>query len=338
MVATRVVLAPSTTDHSGNLMSSTQKHSVSVKDRAKSAVSMISRSYDRFDEVEGFRLGAAFSYYATFAIFPLILLMVTLVGYVIGDNATVRDKILSSVASADPSVTGTIEQTLVSMQDGSAQKTSAIIGLVSLFISASGAFVELDFALNKIWNVTPRKGEGIVGSVKVFLQERLAGLACVVGVGLFLVLTLVMGALVGVVERHTSVPKILLELGSFFISITLLTGAVSSAFHFVPRSRPPFRDIIPGAFVTALLLVALKALFATYLSKLTSYSAYGVAGGVLALATWIYLSAQIIYFGAIATCVHCEDHGCPAAMTKGGKQADEKRPPSRPKMEPSPAE
>ncbi|MDB4944914.1 MAG: Inner rane protein YihY, formerly thought to be RNase [Labilithrix sp.] len=293
----------------------------SMKERAKRVVSLLSKSYDRFDEVEGFRLGAAFSYYATFAIFPLILLMVTLVGYVIGDSAVVRDRILSSVASADTAVTGTIEQTLVAMQDASAQKTSAIVGLVSLLISTSGAFVELDFALNKIWKVTPRKGVGVVGSIKVFLAERASGLACVLGVGIFLVASLVMGACVGVVERHTALPKIVLELGSFVISITLLTAAVTAAFHYVPRSRPAFRDVVPGAFATALLLTALKAIFATYLSKLTSYSAYGVAGGVLALATWIYLSSQIIYFGATATRVHCEERGCACAKNAPGAQA-----------------
>jgi len=56
-------------------------------------------------------------------------------------------------------------------------------------------------------------------------------------------------------------------------------------------------------------LTILKELFASFLSGLTSYSAYGVVGGVLALATWIYLSSQVIFFGAQLTRVHAEKLG-----------------------------
>jgi uncharacterized BrkB/YihY/UPF0761 family membrane protein len=74
--------------------------------------------------------------------------------------------------------------------------------------------------------------------------------------------------------------------------------------------------VIGGAVLTTVLLTVLKAVFALYLSHLTSYSAYGIVGGVLALATWIYLSSQIIFFGATLTRVHCEMTGCPAAAQR----------------------
>jgi uncharacterized BrkB/YihY/UPF0761 family membrane protein len=65
--------------------------------------------------------------------------------------------------------------------------------------------------------------------------------------------------------------------------------------------------------LTTVLLAVLKTVFAAYLANLTSYSAYGVVGGVLALATWIYLSSQIIFLGATLTRVSCELDGCRAA-------------------------
>ena len=307
----------------------------SIVTRAKNVVALFSKTYERFDEVEGFRLGAAFSYYATFAIFPLILLTVTIIGYFVGDNAEVQQKIFAAIGSADKAVTDTIGQTLTAMQDQTARKTAAIVGLVSLFISASGAFVELDFALNKIWRVAPRKSSGIKGAIKVFLEERLTGLMCVGGVGRFLVLSLIVGTLINVIERHTAIPALLLEIGSFIVGLSLLTAAVAAAFHFVPRSRPPFRDVLLGAFVTTLALTGLKAIFALYLSKLTSYSAYGAAGGVLALATWIYLTSMIIYFGATLTRVHCENIGSPAARERDDVSSSGGLPR---KLEPSPAE
>jgi membrane protein len=280
---------------------------------------LFSKSADRFDDLEGFRLGAAFSYYSTFAIFPLVLLTVTVIGYVVGDDAPTRDRILASLGSFDPSVRNVLDQTLTSMQQSSgARKTSAIIGIVSLLFSASGAFVELDYSLNKIWQVKPRCGQGIRGKVSVFLHERLSGFACVAAIGLFMLVSLVsssvLSALAG--RMHTKLTPALLQGAELATSLVLLSLVFAAAFHFIPRSRPPFRDVIGGAVLTTVLLTILKAVFALYLSHLTSYSAYGIVGGVLALATWIYLSSQIMFFGATLTRVHCELTGCPPARAR----------------------
>ena len=289
-----------------------------TKKRLKFLGDLFSKSYDRFDDLEGFRLGASFSYYATFAIFPLLLLTVTVVGYVIGDSETVRARILGSVANADRLVTDTISQTLTAMGDSVARKTSVVVGLVSLLFSASGAFVELDFTLNKIWQEKPRVGMGLRGKARVFLHERLWGFACVAVIGLFMIVSLVASSVLGVIARHahSKLTPALLQTAEVGVSIVLLSMAIAATFHFVPRSRPPFMDVIGGAVLTTVLLTALKAFFALYVSHLTSYSAYGMAGGVLALATWIYLSSQIIFFGATLTRVHCEMTGCPAAQAR----------------------
>lgn len=266
----------------------------------------MTKSADRYDDIEGFRLGAAFSFYLTFAIFPLVLLLVTLVGYVFGDPGPARDSILAWAAAADPSVRAVMDQMLSSMaRTSGARATSAVIGLVSLLFSASGAFVELDFTLNKIWKVAPRRGVGLIGKVAVFAHERLAGFACVAGLGVFLIASLVGGSTLAALAATIRLPG-LFQAAELAASMTLLSLAVAAAFHFVPRSRPPLRAVLGGAVVTTVMLTVLKGVFAFYLSHLTKYSAYGVVGGVLALATWIYLSSQIIFFGATLTRVHFE--------------------------------
>ena len=278
-------------------------------ERARFLGALFAKTADRFDELEGFRLGAAFSYYATFAIFPLILLTVTVVGFLIGDDAPARDRIVAAVGSADASMRSIIDQTLAAMQQSrGARKTSAVIGVLSLLFSASGAFVELDESLNKIWKVKPRTAKGVAGKIGLFMHERLSGFACIAGVGLLMLASLVASSTLGFVAHNAnySVTPALLQTAELVISIALISAGLAAAFHFVPRSRPPFRIVAPGAVLTAVLLAILKGVFALYLSRLTSYSAYGIVGGFLALATWIYLSSQIIFFGATLTRVHCE--------------------------------
>ena len=290
-------------------MSATGTLSSTTRQRLRFVGALLSKTADRFDDIEGFRLGAAFSYYATFAIFPLVLLTVTVVGFVIGDDGPARDRIVGALGGADASVRTVIDQTLTTMQqsDG-AKKTSAVIGTVSLLFSASGAFVELDSTLNKIWKVTPRTGRGVAGKIALFLDERVYGFVCVAGVGVLLLASLVESSMLSFLARGAEyrLTPALLRIGELATSIALLAVGLSAAFHFVPRSHPAFRHVIPGAALTAALLTVLKSVFALYLSRLTSFSAYGVVGGVLALATWIYLSSQIVFFGATLTRVHCE--------------------------------
>jgi membrane protein len=286
-----------------------------AKEHGRFLVELFSKSAARYSDIEGFRLGAAFSYYSTFAIFPLLLLTVTVVGFVIGDDPSTRDRILSSFGISDPSVRTVVEHTLASMQrSGDSRKASAIIGLVTLLFSASGAFVELDSSLNKIWKVDPRSGKGIVGEVVIFLRERLAGFACVAGIGLFMIVSLAAASVLHAVsmEAHGKWLLAVLQAFELMTSIALLSALFAAAFHFVPRSRPKMRDVIGGAVLTTVLLTILRAVFALYLANLTSYSAYGIVGGVLALATWIYVSSQIIFFGATLTRIHCELTGPPA--------------------------
>lgn len=284
------------------------------KKRLKFVIGLFSATADRFSQVEGPRLGAAFAYYATFSIFPAILLGVTVFGFILGDDAPARERLLDAIGT--PGSREILAKTLVTMQESrSARGVSAIVAFVTLLFSASGATVELDNALNKIWCVPPRKSKGIVGSVKVFLHERLAGLAIVIGLGLALLTSLIGSSVLSAIaatartQLHTPLWPALLRTAELVFSISLIALVFTLAFHFIPRNRPRFRDVVGGAVLTTVGLTILKELFASFLSGLTSYSAYGVVGGVLALATWIYLSSQIIFFGAQLTRVHAEKLG-----------------------------
>lgn len=287
-----------------------------MKKRLHFLFELFKKTGERWSKVEGYRLGASFSYYATFSIFPLLLLAVTAIGFVIGDDAPARERLLGAVGGAGAPVREVLDKTLSVMQEHSAARgRSAVIALFGLLFSASGAFIELDTTLNRIWCVPDRKSEGVVGTIKTFLVERLSGFIIVAGIGLTLLASLVTSSIFSAIAERARVlndgrwlPAILraTEQGA---SLVLLSSVFVAAFHFIPRSRPPLRDVVGGAVLTTVMLMILKEVFATYLSKLTSYSAYGLVGGFLALATWIYLSSQIIFFGAQLTRVHAEMMG-----------------------------
>lgn len=279
-----------------------------MKEKLRFLGRLFGTAIDRFTEVEGPRRGAAFSFYALFSIFPLILLAVTVVGLLIGDDVSARNRLLEAFAT-EPSIRGVIDQTLAAMQDSrSGRGVAFFVGLASLLFGASGALAELNVSMNRIWGIPDRKTTGILSSVLEVGRERLTGLALVLAIGLSLLASLVTSAVLAGLAEHApwSIGPPLLQGAEVAASLVLMTIVFAGTFHLIPRSRPPIRDVVPGAFLTTVGLSILKVVFAIYLSKLTSYSAYGVFGSVLALATWIYLSAQVIFFGAQVTRVHCE--------------------------------
>lgn len=271
-------------------------------------VELFSTTLDRFTENEGFRLVAAFSYYATFSIFPLLLLATTVVGFILGESNETRDRLLDAIANDGSPVREVVDRSLAAMQASrSARGLSAVLGLATLLFAASGAFVELDAALNKIWCVPIRRTTGIGGSIRLFLHERLSGFAIVAAMGLSLLVSLVASSILQRVAasatKALSIPlwPAIMRTAEVALSLGILATGFALMFHLVPRSRPPLRVVAPGAFLTTVGLMVLKELFASYLGNLTSYSAYGVAGGTLALATWIYLSTIVVFFGAQLT-------------------------------------
>ncbi|MBX3261370.1 MAG: YihY/virulence factor BrkB family protein [Labilithrix sp.] len=287
-----------------------------VRNRVRFLVELFSDTAERFSDNEGYRLGAAFSYYATFSIFPLLLLSITIVGFVVGDSASARERLLEAIASPGSPVRDILDRTITAMQENrSARGLSTIIGVGTLLFGASGAFVELDASLNRIWCVPRRESKGLAGSIRVFVLERLSGFAIVLGLGLTLLVSLITSSMLSFVvgraqeEVSTAMWPAVARTLDLALSMALLAAVFTAAFHLIPRSRPPMRIVARGALLTTIMLSALKELFASYLSHLTSYSAYGVAGGVLALTTWIYLSSMIILFGAQLTRIHAEKVG-----------------------------
>jgi membrane protein len=291
----------------------------------------------RWSDAEGPRLGASFSFYATFSIFPLLLLALTVVGYIIGDDASARGRLLAPFVGPAREM---LDRTLTAMQEHSSSRgISAAIGLASLLFSASGAFVELDTAINRIWCVPPRKSEGVVGTIRTFALERLSGFAIVAMLGLTLIASLVGSSLLGALADRAhngldlAIVPAIAHAAELAFSIALLSAVFTATFHFLPRTRPPIRDLVGGAVLTTVMLTILKEVFASYLSRLTSYSAYGVAGGVLALATWIYLSSQIILFGAQLTRIHAEMAGSVGACDENQDRSARHSPPRPPAPE-----
>ncbi len=257
------------------------------------------------------RLGASLAYYALFSIFPLLLLCVTAVGFVLGEGPEARAHILTSVARGSfPEIGPLLDQTLQSMQaHRAARGIGAVVGALTLMIGASGVFSELQASLNAIWRVKQVHRGGVWHAVLGSIKAKALSLLVVIAALIALPLSLVVSATVDLGASGTTGIRILGRLVDMAASLGLLALLLSAMYRIVPQTRVAWRDVFGAALLTSALLAALRSLFSWMLSHLVSYSAYGAVGGMLALLTWIYIVGLVLFYGAEFSRVYAERFG-----------------------------
>ena len=186
---------------------------------------------------------------------------------------------------------------------------AATIGIVTVLVGASGAFVELQDALNQIWRV-PRRPESIwVGAIR----KRFWSFGLVLCTGFLLMLSLVSSAALGaagkLMEHLLPKPVFLVEAVDFLLSFGAITLLLAMIFKFVPDTEVAWSDVWIGAALASLLFTIGKALIGFYLVRSTVASAYGAAASLVILLVWIYYSAQMLLLGAEVTHVYANKHG-----------------------------
>jgi membrane protein len=274
--------------------------------------SVVYESVDRWTTIEGPRRAAALSHYALFSLFPAMLLALTIFGFVLGDEAATRERMLDSLGSAMPrGLRGVLDETLTSFQQSrSARGVSAVVSVLGLLFTTTGAFVELESALKRTFGVKPRPTCTLEEIVRDFFRSQLVGLALFLAFGIVVLASVVLGFVVdsleSVVPTGGADLRGLWRLVEAAGSLALFAGALGLLFRVTSERRLSWPALLPGAAITTTFFYALKRLFSFYVAKLTSYSAYGIVGVVLMLATWIFLMSNLLLFGAQLTVVLAE--------------------------------
>ena len=252
------------------------------------------------------RLGASLAYYTLFALSPVLLVATSIAGLVFGPEA-VRGEIVGQIQCL---VGHQGAQAVQAMLESAARPSSSIpatiIGLITLFLGATGAFLELQTALNAIWRVKPRPG----ANVRDFVVQRLISFGLVVGVGFLLLVSLLVSAALAALSRYLGqlLPTLTAfwEAGNVLVALFVITLLFAMVYKVLPDVRLRWRDVWVGALVTAGFFSVGKQLIGLYLGTSSVASSYGAAGSVVVLLVWVYYSAQVVLLGAEFTRFYVE--------------------------------
>jgi membrane protein len=194
---------------------------------------------------------------------------------------------------------------------------ATIVSVVMLLIGASTVFAALEEALQQVWGGRDAVSHGW----RPFLRSRLLSFGFILAIGFLLLvsltLTTALTALRGFVTSHFEGMVTLFAGVDFLLSVALGTGLVALMYRYLPAKRLPWRQVLIGALVTALLFHLGRWGIALYLSRATQPTAYGAAASFAALLLWLYYSAQIFLFGAEFTACLGRSRKPPPLMAAG---------------------
>ena len=258
---------------------------------------------------DALRLGASLAYYTLFAIAPILLVATAIAGMVFGAEA-VRGEI---VGQLDQLLGREGALAVQSLLEGASQRragvVATVIGSIAFTAAATGAFLELQLALNTIWRVKTKPGV----NVRAFLIDRLRSFGLVVAIGFLLMVSLAvtaaLAALSAWLSRLSPGMPIVWSGVSIVVSLVVTTGLFALLFRFLPDVHLHWRDVSTGAFVTAALFTIGQQLIGLYLGQSSMASSYGAAGSMMILLLWVYYSCQILLFGAEFTRVYADRRG-----------------------------
>ncbi|GLB49087.1 YihY/virulence factor BrkB family protein [Neptunitalea lumnitzerae] len=272
--------------------------------------SLLKKSAIAFFDDKGLKLSASLSYYTTLALAPLLILVMSIVGFFFGKDA-VKGHIFYEINNLIGSDAALQIQDILKDLELSGQTTTAItISIITLLITSTTVFSEIQDSINMIWKI---KAKPKKGWLKI-LKDRLLSSSLIIGIGFLMVISLILnGILVALNEylkSHFPHITVLLFNGiNIALTFSVLSLLFGTVFRVLPDASISWKDVRVGAFFTALLFMVGRYFILLYIQTSGAGSAYGAAGSVIVLLVWLYYTAAILYFGAEFTKFYANSSG-----------------------------
>lgn len=278
-------------------------------------------------------MGAALSYYSVFSLAPLLFIVISVAGLIFGAEAA-RGEVFGQLQGLmGDEAAAAIEAMLAGLRTPERGVTSALIGVLVLFVGATTVFGELQDALDRIWRVPARERQGGFFGLWGLLRARMLSFGMILGIAFLLMVSLVMSAAISALGKWWSGAfgewELLLQAVNALVGYAMTTVVFALIYKYIPRVAVSWRDVWLGAAVTALLFTIGRTLIGLYIGKSGIASGFGAAGSVAIIFVWVYYSAQIFLLGAEFTHVY--------ATRCGSRQGDPplRRPPPQPTRTPA---
>lgn len=276
----------------------------------KNGLYLLKATFQEWWQDDPFRLASSVAFYTIFSLAPILTISVALASLVFSQEharAQIEQQIEMLTGGEGAAV---VRQAL----EGAARiggNPAAIAGaLIAILVGSTAVFVNLQSALNQIWDVTAAPGRSMW---KGLIRDRLRSFGIVLAFGFLLMVSMVVSALISgaqqiLAERVEGIAW-LWRLMDSLVSFGILSLLFAAIYRYLPDVQIAWRDVFVGALITAALFTLGKYLIGLYLGQVAIGSTYGAAGSFVVFLIWIYYSILISFLGAEFTQVYSRQYG-----------------------------
>jgi membrane protein len=274
---------------------------------------LVSRTFWQFFLDNCFQMAAALAFYTIFTLPPLLVMAMSVAGAVFGD-AVARGEINEQVQYLVGSEGARQVNTLIENAQRPALGFSitTFTGIIAFLIGVTGAFVQLQYSLNRVWEVQPSPNSSAYWDL---VKKRFMSFGMVLVIVFLLLVSLVVSALLtafgkylGYIMPSENYAGLIrwANIGVSYVVIAFLFGLI---YKVMPDATVAWKDVIVGAVVTAVLFAIGKYLIGLYLGNTDLFSVYGAAGSFALVLVWVYYASLILFLGAEFTQVYASLFG-----------------------------
>lgn len=261
---------------------------------------LFSDSFNDFNDNECMKLSASLSYCTIFALPSFAIILITFLGYFLGEDVVSGQLYKQINKMVGDHAADQIQEIVENSKVSKSTIIDTIVGFVTLLVSATGMFGEIQSSINDIWNIDGKPKKGFMHTV----VDRFFSFSMIVIFGLILIISLLIDSFVDMVHNKLDAfyggQTVFLAdmLDSFFVFL-IMVFLLFYIFKELPDGEIKFKETLVGALFTAVLFMIGKWGIGIYLDNSDNFSLYGTAGSILMLLLWVYYTSLILYFGAV---------------------------------------
>jgi membrane protein len=241
--------------------------------------------------------GASLAFFCAFSIAPLLVILLTLTGWLIGEKAAYAQIGAQLGALFGPSTAKVLLEAIQSSQKAEGF-VATLVSVATLLIGATTVLSALETLLEQIWKSESLATPGFRG----WIRTRFLSFGFILALGFLLLVSLTLSTAISSLRRHIGEAHITLvgAIGALdvLLSIALVSFLFALIYRYMPARRLPWKTVAVGGVLTAVFFDAGRWVVSLYLAHSTQPSAFGAAASFAALLLWLYYTSLIFLFGA----------------------------------------
>lgn len=264
----------------------------------KDFFTLIKKAFISWTKNDPFPKGATIAYYSLFSL-PSLLIIVMTIASSFFEREAVQGRITTQISDfIGRDSAEAIETMIVNVSESEDSTLAIILSIGMVLFAATGVFFQLKKTMNNIWSVAAKKANFVR-----MLIDRLISFGMVLVIGLLLLISLVISAILNILKEHIDqysevITTALVDILNFGISFIILTTLFAALFKLLPDVKIRWKITYIGAALTTVLFLIGEFLISFYFGQSEPASVYGAAASVVIILLWVNYICLILFFGA----------------------------------------